>query len=53
VRDLSTDGEQVVGDLELRLGALHYRSGLTWAENDLIFGTGGARRGLLAQLELT
>jgi dipeptidyl aminopeptidase/acylaminoacyl peptidase len=48
--DLATGEEDVVGALDDLVGVQDYRSGLTWATNDLVFAPGPGRRGLLVQL---
>ena len=48
--DLATGRIDEVGAISWLVGAIQFRSGLTWAANDLVFGTGGAQTGLLVRL---
>jgi DNA-binding beta-propeller fold protein YncE len=50
VIDLATGTEQIVSALDLQVGVRDYRSGLIWAANNLVFGPGDGRNGLLVQL---
>ena len=48
--DLATGRIDEVGAISWLVGAIQFRSGLAWAANDLVFGTGGAQTGLLVRL---
>lgn len=51
VRDLATNAEQNLGELQWPLGSNEMIGGLTWAANDLAFGPGPANSGVLLRLE--
>ncbi len=51
--DLASGETEGVGPLDERVGVQDYRSGLTWATNDLVFGPTPGRSGLLVQLTAT
>ena len=50
MRDLATGQVQDLGELEQIVATQDYRSGLAWAANDLAFGPGAFRSGLLLRL---